>query len=246
MVILRQRKPHVIADRASRILKARKIISIVGQRRFDECHRILEVGCGSGIISSTLANLGGTAKRIEAVDVVDNRTEKHGYHFTTVTGSALPFDAAAFDLVISNHVIEHVGDEAAQLAHLREIRRVASPGGIAYLAVPNKWRLVEPHYRLPLLSWLPVPIGNAYVHILRGAEWYDCSPRSRRHLIRLFDAAGLAHSDRTIDAARTALALEHPAHVITKVVNGACPDWILHLGMPIVPTFVFLLRPKTK
>lgn len=239
---IRHRKPHVVKDRASRILKARKIISIVGQRRFGQCRRILEVGCGSGVISSTLADIDGVAREVEAVDVVDSRIETNGYHFTVVSDTTLPFDTATFDLVISNHVIEHVGDESAQLAHLREIKRVASPSGMVYLAVPNKWRLVEPHYRLPLLSWFPSSISDAYVRSARGAEYYDCTPRSHRHLTRLFDAAGLSYTDRTIDAARSMLALEHPRHAITKVVNGVFPDWMLNLGMPIVPTFVFLLH----
>ena len=38
------------------------------------------------------------------------------------------------------------------------------------------------------------------------------------------------------------LTLEHPAHIATKVVNTLCPDWLLNLGRPVVPTFVFLLR----
>ena len=58
-------------------------------------------------------------------------------------GVELPFDDARFDVVISNHVIEHVGDEAAQHAHLREIRRVMKADGSAYLAVPNRWMLTE-------------------------------------------------------------------------------------------------------
>jgi SAM-dependent methyltransferase len=41
-------------------------------------------------------------------------------------------------------------------ALLDEVWRVLKPGGLAYLACPNRYSLVEPHYRLPFLSWFPV------------------------------------------------------------------------------------------
>lgn len=238
----RFRQPHVISDRASRVLKARKIISIVGPSRFRHCRRILEIGCGSGLIASTLAEAGGPDLSVDAVDVIDNRVEKNGYRFSLVHGTTLPFADGVFDLVITNHVIEHVGGEAAQLAHLAEVMRVAADGGTIYFAAPNKWRVVEPHYRLPLLSWLPRNVSDVYLRLARRAKYYDCYPRSRSHFIRLFETAGLAHTDQTVIAMRQMLTLEHPTHIATKIVNDLCPDWLLGLGRPIVPTLVFLLN----
>jgi hypothetical protein len=49
-----------------------------------------------------------------------------------------------------------VGDLVDQRHHLSEVRRVMNPTGIGYIAVPNRWMLVEPHYRLAFLSWLPL------------------------------------------------------------------------------------------
>lgn len=46
---------------------------------------------------------------------------------------AMPFADATFDLVIANHVLEHVDDD---LRALREIRRVLRPGGRAVLQTP--------------------------------------------------------------------------------------------------------------
>lgn len=238
----RARQPHVIADRASRVLKARKITAIIGLPRFQCCRRILEIGCGSGLIASTLAAAGNSELSVDAVDVVDSRVEKNGYRFNLVDGTTLPFGDAIFDLVITNHVIEHVGDEPAQLAHLEEVKRVMADGGVVYFAVPNKWRIVEPHYRLPLLSWFSRDASDAYLRLMRRTSHYDCYPRSRSDLIRLFEATGFVYEDRTVAAMRQMLELEHPNHIATKVVNTVCPDWLLESGKPIVPTFVFLLR----
>lgn len=52
--------------------------------------------------------------------------------------TALPYGDARFDLVIANHVLEHVGDDWKALA---EIRRVLRPGGFAILQVPVARRL---------------------------------------------------------------------------------------------------------
>ncbi|NBC33268.1 MAG: methyltransferase domain-containing protein [Alphaproteobacteria bacterium] len=47
--------------------------------------------------------------------------------------TALPFADAAFNLVLSSHVLEHIPDDRAAIA---EIARVLHPGGEAIIAVP--------------------------------------------------------------------------------------------------------------
>ncbi len=47
--------------------------------------------------------------------------------------TSLSFDSGIFDMVIANHVLEHVPDDAAAM---KEIYRVLKPGGIAMLQVP--------------------------------------------------------------------------------------------------------------
>jgi len=51
---------------------------------------------------------------------------------------AMPFEPGAFDVVIANHVLEHVDDDAQAFA---EIHRVLAPGGFAILQTPYSARL---------------------------------------------------------------------------------------------------------
>jgi len=51
---------------------------------------------------------------------------------------AMQFDAGSFDIVIANHVLEHVADE---MQALREIRRVLKVGGLAILQTPYSRKL---------------------------------------------------------------------------------------------------------
>lgn len=49
---------------------------------------------------------------------------------------ALPFANASFDMIIANHVLEHVFDDSAAM---RELHRVIKPGGQALLQTPIHW-----------------------------------------------------------------------------------------------------------
>jgi hypothetical protein len=74
---------------------------------------------------------------------------------SSVAGDArhLPFRDAAFDVVFSNSVIEHLGSLEAQRRMADEIRRV---GRRHFLQTPNRWFPIEPHFLLPFFQWLPV------------------------------------------------------------------------------------------
>jgi SAM-dependent methyltransferase len=238
------RRAHAILDFESREKKASKIIALLGPDVLRSSHRILEIGCGSGVIASALAEAGGGRLEVDAVDVVDNRVKLDGYRFQLVDSARLPFEDGRFDVVISNYVIEHVGTAAEQATHLQEIGRVLADSGVAYLGIPNKWRLVEPHYKLPLLSWLPQRLGDWYVRVTRRGTYYDCLPLGFRTAQAMLGTAGFTGRDITIAALRKTLAIEHAASLADRIVNGYVPDWMLRLAMPIMPVYIFLLEKR--
>jgi SAM-dependent methyltransferase len=240
--VAQERQPHAILDVESRLLKARKIARLVERVRSLEGARVLDIGAGSGHIASALGQLAGPSGSVWAVDVHDQRRTTNGYEFKQVDGTHLPFESDSFDVVLSNHVIEHVGDRADQLDHLREVHRVLDGSGVCYLAVPNRWVLLEPHFRLPFLSWLPRPLRDPYVRAARRGSRYDCNLPTRGRAERLFAEAGFEHEEVTIAAMRALKEIEAPSLPLRLLC--AAPEPVLHALLPVNPTMIFLLRPQ--
>lgn len=109
-------KPYADLDVNSRQGKARKIEAILSIVLGMKGARVLEVGTGSGIIASHMSQCVGPGGMVIAVDVADQLQVQNGFRFIQVNDTALPFEDKSFDAVISNHVMEHVGDRKAQLS----------------------------------------------------------------------------------------------------------------------------------
>jgi ubiquinone/menaquinone biosynthesis C-methylase UbiE len=234
----RERRPHAILDMQSRILKARKIVDLVGRDRILDA-RVLDIGTGAGVMASELAKL---AREVVGVDVRDQRTVFDGFRFVKVDGTTLPFEDGAFDVVLSNHVIEHVGERNDQQRHLSEVHRVLADNGLCYLAVPNRWVLLEPHFRLPFLSWVPRSLGDPYVRLAGKGDFYDCNLPTRGALEQLFAAAGFEHREVTIDAMRALDRVEKPSGLTGTILRA--PDGVLRALLPVVPTMIYLLSKR--
>lgn len=73
-----------------------------------------------------------------------------GKRFVHYPGGKFPFSDKEFDWVFSNAVIEHVGDDDAQLLFLNEMMRVANN---VFFTTPNKYFPVESHTRVFFLHW---------------------------------------------------------------------------------------------
>lgn len=152
--------------------------------------RILDVGCGGGLVSEPLARLGATVVGIDPsatnVEVARLHAEQAGlsvdYRATTV--EALAAAGERFDVVLALEVVEHVADVAA---FLDTVASMAKPGGLVVVATINRTlkalglAIVGAEY---VLRWLP-----------RGTHSYDKLVRPEEVEAPLQDA-GLVLFDR--------------------------------------------------
>ena len=135
--------------------KALKILTVLNETGGIQSHsprlKLLDIGTGNGEIASNLAE----HFDVTSVDIVDQRQATSSYAFTLLNNQLLPFANQSFDIVVSNHVIEHVNDAAL---HFAEIARVLKKDGLVYLATPNRLWPWEVHYHVLFLHYLPQPI----------------------------------------------------------------------------------------
>jgi SAM-dependent methyltransferase len=235
------RQPHAVLDLPSRTKKAIKIERLLALDDRPEPIRLLEIGTGSGGIAGYFATHPRRRFVVDAVDVVDNRQSDLPYQFSLVADTALPFGDRAFDVVITNHVIEHVGNTDAQLAHLLEVHRVMDDGAVAYLAVPNRWQLVEPHYRLAFLSWLPHSWRSTYLRLAGRGNVYDCEPLTMGELESLLARSGFAFENRCVPALYLTLDLEEDAYASSRMLRHV-PRAVFERLRSWIPTLIYVLH----
>ncbi len=158
-----------------RFQKAEKILAVLkdyfGHRL--SSITILDVGCSIGVAASAM---GRRTKLVAGIDI-DREAIRYAHHnmsaqnvyFLEGDSMCIPAADNAIDAVICSHVYEHI-PEPENL--MKEIFRVLKPGGACYFAAGNRFQLIEPHYRLPLLSLMPRGIANLMLRITGKGNYY--------------------------------------------------------------------------
>jgi ubiquinone/menaquinone biosynthesis C-methylase UbiE len=173
--------------RSSVILELQRELALSTERP------ILEIGCGSGLISAQLARDGYTVQAVDSADAMiklaRQRAEEAGVGDRVITTirdvHELGFPDNSFDLVLKIGVAPwlHSLDKA-----VREVARVLRPGGYLITTADNWWRLnywLDPRYFPPL-----GPVRKGVRSALERLNLRQPSGAAARlHSIREFDAS---------------------------------------------------------
>lgn len=100
--------------------------------------RALDVGCGAGQVVGRLTQAGCEAWGVDVSEPSIARARKFSERCLLYDGSKLPFPDAHFDSVGALNVLEHVEQPED---FLRELTRVAKPGGKVLVSSPNFFRV---------------------------------------------------------------------------------------------------------
>ena len=96
--------------------------------------RVLDVGCGTGDLLSSLLDLGFQSEHLHGVDLLADRIRvgRTKYPFMDLqacNAESLPYATSAFDLILTFTVFSSIKDEGMQSNVVQELDRVLSPGG---------------------------------------------------------------------------------------------------------------------
>lgn len=150
--------------------------------------RVLDVGCGAGLLTEPLARLGGEVTGVDAaaenVAAAAQHAQAMGLSIAYRCGEIGALDIGQFDLICAMEVIEHVADKDAFIAALSA---KLSPGGLLIMSTPNRTE-------------------KSRLLLVEGAETLGLIPRGTHHwddfvtpdeLTDLLAAQGLAMTEKS-------------------------------------------------
>lgn len=153
--------------------------------------RLLDIGCGAGLVSEPLARMGATMTGIDPSPEIVATARLHaeesglGIDYRATTAETLAEAGETFDAVLILEVVEHVNDVGQFVATVGQLVR---PGGIVVASTINRTMkafalaIVGAEY---VLRWLP-PGTHSYDKLVTPRELADA-----------FLAVGLEPADET-------------------------------------------------
>ena len=153
--------------------------------------RILDIGCGGGLLSEPMARMGADVVGADASEknIMIAKTHAAGsgvpVDYRAVTAEALAQAGETFDVVLNMEVVEHVADVEFFISTCASMVR---PGGLMFVATINrtiKAAALAIFAAENVLRWLP-----------RGTHQYEKLVRPEE-LEKPIEASGMTVTDRT-------------------------------------------------
>lgn len=153
--------------RAENALRNPWIEAVVKEKIGKKC-RILDVGCGGGFLTNSLAAKGyevcGIDLSQKSLDVAKAQDQTKSVQYARASAYELPFPSDHFDVVCAMDLLEHV-EQPGQV--IKEASRVLKKGGLFFFHTFNR-------------NWL------SYLMVIKGVEWCFYNAPQNMHVYSLF------------------------------------------------------------
>jgi ubiquinone/menaquinone biosynthesis C-methylase UbiE len=237
----------ILLDRGYKQAKVDKMLAVLqdaGILPGSKNAKAVDIGCSRGLFAAALA---GHFHLVLGLDIDANALQlaaaetpgSSNLHFVLGDSLRIPVPDSSIDLLVCNNVYEHVPD--AELL-FSEIYRVLKPFGMCYLGVASRLTLIEPHYHLPFLSWLPKTVAHWYVRAAGKGRYYYETMRTYQGIRRLISRFKVTDYTLKIvaDPDRFKARDLFPAGGLLEKIPLFC--W--RLGYSLLPSYIFILRKE--
>ncbi len=145
--------------------------------------RVLDIGCGGGLICEPMTRLGAEVVGVDAsatnIEVARLHAQESGLSidYRATTAEALDAAGETFDVVLALEVVEHVSDVELFLS---SCANMVKPGGLLFVATINRtfkaltFAIVGAEY---VLGWLPKGT-HQYSKLVKPSEIEDALTRA--------------------------------------------------------------------
>jgi len=229
-------------DYESRVRKAKKAISVIKDYLQDtkQCN-VLDIGCSTGIMTNVYSEhfdkIIGIDIDKEAIKYASENFKNKNLTFIEASFNDINIEKRRFDIITCSHIYEQV-DDAQEL--LDTIYKLLKPGGICYFVAGNRYKIIEPQFKLPFLSFLPNKLSKLYIRIAKKDGVYYQKHLSYFNLKKLVGMFTI--HDYTIETIKNPSKYHSEDLVIEGSLKQKATILISKIVYFLIPTYIWILK----
>jgi 2-polyprenyl-3-methyl-5-hydroxy-6-metoxy-1,4-benzoquinol methylase len=235
----------ILLDRAHKSPKVSKMLAVLENAGVlnHEDGVAVDLGCSGGFFCEGLARHFHRVVGIDideaAISFAHKNSKARNVEYIVINSDDIPLPDHSADVIICNHVYEHVPDAGKLFV---EISRVLKPEGVCYLGAASRLVVIEPHFKLPFLSWMPKWLAHRYMRAFGKGEFYYEQLRTYwgiRNMVKNYYVDDYTLKIIKDPVRYSAQDMIDPSGFVAKL-----PVSLLKFIYPFLPSFIFILRKK--
>ena len=202
---------------------------------------LLDIGSSTGIMTNEYSkhfkNVTGVDLDTNATDFANKKFGRENLKFICSPIEELNLPNSSIDVITCSQIYEHVPSDKILMD---AIFRLLKPGGVCYFAASNRFRIIEPHYNLPFLSYLPKKAANLYITTFTSHDEYYENLKSLRNLKKL--VLKFEKIDYTLKIIKNPSVFSADDMLREKTLKFYLFNLIAKICYFIIPTYIWILK----